>query len=149
MKEKEVEKREGILTSINYAYEAPCNQVTSSKPPQSKVEEKCKIKFIILQRPKKSERQKKFENVVAPRIYIEVIKDRKQQRIDPPLTNDVFIRSKLSRKSISSKYPNIFLGYCYSCIIFGHKSSDCKAYDKGYYQGHCQNHRSKSCRNTI
>jgi len=92
------------------AGEAPCNEGTSSKPPQSKVEENIEIK--ILQRKNKSEIQNKIEGVDVRRSYIEVIKEKQlQQRIDPPPRKNVFKRSTTSRQVISSRYPSMFNGY--------------------------------------
>jgi len=40
-----------------------------------------------------------------------------------------------SRKSSSSRYLSIFLGYFYSYINFGHMAKDCRAYHKDKYNG--------------
>jgi len=39
-----------------------------------------------------------------------------------------FRRGSPSRIPLTTRYQNIFLGYCFSCKICGHKGIDCRAY---------------------
>jgi hypothetical protein len=42
-----------------------------------------------------------------------------------------FRRTTPTRRPPTLRYQNIFLGLCYSCNNFGHKSINCRAYAKG------------------
>ena len=37
------------------------------------------------------------------------------------------------RRSLTSRYQQIFFGHCYSCNNFGHKAVNCKAYGKVHF----------------
>lgn len=115
--------------------EAPCFEGTSSKPPKRKIDEN---PIIILQRKNQSEIKKEIEYVVVPISYVE-----KEKRAKPPPRKNVFKVSTTLRQDVSSRYPSLFSGYCFSCTNFGHKACDCKVYEKDDYQINYQYPRSK------
>ena len=65
------------------------------------------------------------------------------------------------RRQTVLKYRGIFIGYCYSCYNFGHKTVNCKAYERsehmkrrGSQNIECSNchhfgHIARHCRNNI
>jgi hypothetical protein len=50
-----------------------------------------------------------------------------QQKYDSSHKNE-FRRVVLPRRPFTTRYQNLFLGYCFSCNNFGHKAIDCRSY---------------------
>lgn len=115
------------------AGKAPCDKGTSSKSPQSKIDEKTDNR--IPQKPNRNEGQKKVKNVAAPRSNVEAIKEKDQHRTVPP-----------SRMNMSSRYLSTSNCYSFSCSYYGHMARDCRMYDKCDYERRYQNPRSKFAR---
>lgn len=47
--------------------------------------------------------------------------------------NDEFRRTTPSRRPFTTRYQNLFLGYCFSCRNFSYKEIHCKAYGINVY----------------
>ena len=49
-----------------------------------------------------------------------------------PSFHDRYRTNEVSKRPMTNRYQNIFLGHCYSCNSFGHKAMKCRAYGKVY-----------------
>jgi hypothetical protein len=89
-----------------------------TKPLEKESEEKPKIYANILKGSIDDERSSKKVN------------DDQKKPNSSHKNNKNDFRRVVSRRPFTTRYQNIFLGYCFSCNSFGHKALDCRAYER-------------------
>jgi hypothetical protein len=94
----------------------------SSKSPEKKIEEKPESYANILKISNHSGDNHKERNHDQQETDFSFKKDK-----------DEFRRGAPSRRPFTTRYQNIFLGYCFSCKNFGHKEIDCRVYGRNNY----------------
>jgi hypothetical protein len=56
--------------------------------------------------------------------------DSNQQKYVLPSKENEYRRNTTTRRTPTKRYQHLFLGYCFSCNNFGHKTLHCRAYGK-------------------
>jgi hypothetical protein len=118
-----------IKIGLGYDYnKKTLNEYASHKSSQKKIEEKPKIYENILKISSCRNDNKKERNHNQKKTNFLLKKDKYE-----------FRSVASSRRPFTTRYQNLFLGYCFSCNNFGHKAIDCKAYGRN----DCMRNRSR------